>query len=750
MTMRFKRAAFVGLLLSGFWILSVNAETTVTQELEVGLQDVNINNPEAKFEEYKDIPQGIVFPHYELNLDAPNYEMSFDARNVAQEDQSFNLDYSRNGKLKFNAGWDQTPHRWSNTSRTLYNETSSGVYELPDDIQADLQTSTATAYWWSKMPGYLEGAHEQDLMIRRDKLTAGLGGALTDSIGLSFNFSKEKKFGNQLTPLALGRSYLTELARSVDETVYDSVLALTYNNKSTTLGLSYGLNLFENDKEAITWDSSKRLTDRFVTGTTHASPGTASSRGRAAMSPDNLAHHARLNAGFDLSPHARLTADVTYTRMEQNEKLLAYSINSSMTYTAGSLSKQADDPANLPSETAQTVMNLWVQDYQLANRFDAVSFGVKVRSEQLGNNSEEITFAGHTVLDQSWTATPEETTRFSYRKNVLTGYFDWNLLRPLTLGVDYTKDNVDRTHREYEETSEATWVGRVDYRPLSWAQIRGRYNHANRDAKDFEIDHYMSSTSTFAENPGIRRYDIAERVRNAGDLKIDAWLGPFSMTLNGALGHDKYKAGEDNLSNPLAPVSAANQNKQYGLLENRIASAGVDMGYDISQGVGSFSTYYQYSQVRGVQRQNQNTGATGAQNAPDDYTLNSNDRYDVVGVGFDSAPILKTTFHLGYDLSYSRGAMEYSELGSAVAAKESVPETVSSKQDYSVKGEYQATKSVSVSLGYLFELYNVKDFAQDNVPLASGQAAGQTNVMLGDSSLDYKAHVFTLLAKYKF
>jgi hypothetical protein len=253
-------------------------------------------------------------------------------------------------------------------------------------------------------------------MIRRDKLTAGLGGALTDSIGLSFNFSKEKKFGNQLTPLALGRSYLTELARSVDETVYDSVLALTYNKKSTTLGLSYGLNLFENDKEAITWDSSKRLTDRFVTGTTHASPGTASSRGRAAMSPDNLAHHARLNAGFDLTPHARLTADVTYTRMEQNEKLLAYSINSSMTYTAGSLTKQADDPANLPSETAQTVMNLWVQDYQLANRFDAVSFGVKVRSEQLGNNSEEITFAGHTVLDQSWTATPEETTRFSYRK----------------------------------------------------------------------------------------------------------------------------------------------------------------------------------------------------------------------------------------------------------------------------------------------------------------------------------------------
>lgn len=90
----------------------------------------------------------------------------------------------------------------------------------------------------------------------------------------------------------------------------------------------------------------------------------------------------------------RLTADVTYTRMEQNEKLLAYSINSSMTYTAGALTKRADDPANLPSETAQTVMNLWVQDYQLANRFDTVSFGVKARSEQSETTRKKLPLRG--------------------------------------------------------------------------------------------------------------------------------------------------------------------------------------------------------------------------------------------------------------------------------------------------------------------------------------------------------------------
>ncbi|MBK8872083.1 MAG: MtrB/PioB family outer membrane beta-barrel protein [Elusimicrobia bacterium] len=746
--------AVAGVLVGGFWAWTAQAETKVSQEIEVGLQDVNINNPEAKFEEYKDIPQGIVFPRYKLDVEAPTYELSLDAKKVTQEDQSFDLSYDRNGKLSFTAGWDQTPHRWSNTSRTLYNETSPGVYEIPDNIQADLQTSTTTAYWWSKMPGYLAGAHEQDLMVRRDKLSAGIGGTLTESIGLSFNFSQEKKFGNQLTPLALGRNYLTELARSVDETVYDSVVSFNYSQKATTVGLTYGLNLYENEKDSITWDNSKKNTDWFVNGNTHTGAGTASKQGRAAMQPDNLAHNARLNVGFDLSSHSRFTADVRYTRMEQNETLLPYSINSSMTFTSNGVTNiKADDPSVLPSQDAETAMDLWVQDYQLINRFKVFSYGVKARSEQLASKSKEITFAGHTVLDQEWNTTPEETSRFSYRKHGLTGYMDWTVLRPLTLGVDYTKDFAHRTHREYTETTEDSWVGRLNYTPVSWVQMRGRYNNAYRNAKEFEIHDYMSNATTFNENPGIRRFDIGERVRNAGDLKVDAWKGPVTLSLNGGLGHDKYKPGEENLSNPRVAISTSNQNKQYGLLENRVANAGVDLYCSLTGGIG-ISTFYQYSQVRGVQRQNQNTTPGNSpvvnQDTAYDYTLNTNDRYDVVGVGLDTPPILSTTFHLGYDLAYSRGVMEYSELGSALAAKKSVPETVSSKQDYSIRGEYKATKSLSLSLGYLFELYNIKDFAQDNVPLATGQAVSQTNVNLGDSSLDYKAHVITFLTKYKF
>jgi hypothetical protein len=57
---------------------------------------------------------------------------------------------------------------------------------------------------------------------------------------------------------------------------------------------------------------------------------------------------------------------------------------------------------------------------------------------------------------------------------------------------------------------------------------------------------------------------------------------------------------------------------------------------------------------------------------------------------------------------------------------------------------------VSLTLGYLFEIYNITDFATDDMPLATGRLEAQTNLTLGDTSEDYKAHVVSLMMKYKW
>jgi hypothetical protein len=152
-----------GLLVSAAWTLSASAETKIAQEIEVGLQSVDLNNPEAKFQEYKDVPQGLFIESYTLDVDAPKYDLSLDAKSITEEDRSATLSYDRGGKLWLNAGWDQTPHRWSETSRTLYTKTSPGVYELPDEIQDFFQTNTGGTNWWNNIHGYLDDAHEEKL-----------------------------------------------------------------------------------------------------------------------------------------------------------------------------------------------------------------------------------------------------------------------------------------------------------------------------------------------------------------------------------------------------------------------------------------------------------------------------------------------------------------------------------------------------------------------------------------------------------
>lgn len=737
-----------GLLVSAAWTLSASAETKIAQEIEVGLQSVDLNNPEAKFQEYKDVPQGLFIESYTLDVDAPKYDLSLDAKSITEEDRSATLSYDRGGKLWLNAGWDQTPHRWSETSRTLFHETDPGVYELPDEIQDFFQTNTGDVNWWNNIDGYLDDAHEEKLASRRDKASLGLGGMISDGLSLKVNFSHEKKSGRQLTPVALGRNFALEIARELDETVYDSGVALGYATKGMDLGLSYGLNVYENDTDSLTWDNFKRTTDQVGSSQT----GTGSAQGRAAMTPDNLAHMARLTAGLDLPGKTRFNADINYTRMEQNEKILPYSINTAFTTAAGF---DASNPANLPSERAETNQTLWVQDYRVANRASRfLSVGLKARWEQLGNHSKEMTFDGHTTLDQSWSTPDESTHRFTYQKNTLGGYVDANIMKGLIAGVDYDHETINRTHREYRKTEESTVVGRVNYSPNSWFNFRQKVTWANRDAKGFEVSDFMSSTSTFSENPGLRRYDIAARVRKGEDLEIQFMKGPFSIGWNSAYIHDEYKPGEGNLYNPLVAISASNQNKQYGLLENKVANSGIDLGLELADNIGIFASY-QYSLVRGIQRQNQNNVSpySVAQDTNEDYTVETKERYNTFGFGLDTRITEKVNMSLGYDLAHSLGTIDYTSLGTTIGDKQSVPETVSSKQDYKIRGEYKATKTLSLSLGYLFELYNVKDFAQDNVPLATGEnitPTPQTNILLGDSSQDYKAHVVTLMAKYKF
>lgn len=739
------------------------AETKVSQEITAGVQGVTQNNPEAKFEEYRDVPQGIVIDKYAITEESDKYDMKFQVKNVQQADQTAELGF-RTGKLNLGLSYDMLPHRWSNVSQTLYSESSPGVLLLPDGMQAQIRAltsgsaATARTNWFNVMQSTFAGlSHTQELETHQAKAGANLGFSLSDGLSLKMGFFQEKKDGHKLQAFAFGRNSAVELARPIDQTVYDSSLKLVYDTKKLTMGLGYGLNLYHNDISSLIWDNTKRDTDQFITN--NDPEGRNSKQGRAALQPDNMAHTASFTAGVDVTKEVRVDADVSYTRMLQNDDLLPYTINTQLNASTATVGFNAYDASTLPSKGAETDQSLWVQNYSLTTRPSKMStIRLGVRSEQLGNNSKDISFAGAAICDQQWSAASAsnntETERFAYRKLAYGANADIQPLHALGLGADVTQESAHRTQREYGKTVETTITGRANYKPTSWSSIRGRYINADRVASEFEMEDYMigGSTWTFAELPGMRRMDLGSRRRNMGDATVQAWTGPFNVSLQGALGYDQYRPGEGPTSNPFIAVSTSNQSKTYGLQENRIARAGADFSWDVSDFLG-WSAYYEYEQVRGVQKGNASSSPSN-QDTFNDWTAITNDRYDTAGTSIELSPVQKIMLTLGYDLAHSRGATDLTELGATLAAKESPPETKTTKQDYSIKCDFQARSNITITAGYLFEKYDVVDFATQNIPLIGSKdstgAVAQTNIFLADSLMSYKAHVANLKFNYKW
>lgn len=723
------------------------AESSVRQEIVTGVEVVEQNNPEAKFEEYREIPNGVVIDAYSLTREGEKSSLSLAAQHVQQEDQSANMEF-HSPKLSLSLSYDQSPHLWSENAQTLYTEVSPGVFRLPDGMQSTFQANPGTAPWTNMMISTFAGlAHGQELSSRQDKTALGLGYALSEDVSLGLDLSMEKKNGHKLQAMAFGFSHVVEIPKPIDQTVYESNVRVDYALGGTHLSLSHGLSLYQNDINAVIWDSSRKLSDSF--SSSGYSTGNQSSQGRLATQPDNRSQTVALSGGTDLPLKSHFTADVSFVQMVQNDDLLPYTINTAMVSTS-TIGFDAFDPSILPVKSAGAKNTLWVQNYAVTNQaIKNLTLALKARSEQMGNSSQEVLFAsGIARLDQAWSTAPVSTDRFAYRKRTLGVSGDWDPSPWWGLGLDLSRETAIREHREFKETEDNVVTGRLRYRPLGWMFLKARYVRAARKAMELEIEDFENDSGVLIELPGLRRSDIAARDRNAGDLTVQMGGRSLNVSLVGVLSHDKFLPGDGNLANALVAVSTGNQSQMYGLLSSRNARAGIDVSWEATDRVGLF-TYYQYEHVIGLQRSNTtNASPPVTQDAANDWTVLSTDRYDVAGVGVDIDVLADVTLSLGYDLAFSRGATDIKEKGSALATKTSPPETKTSKQDFSIKGEYRPRKDLSFELGYLHERYDVSDFATDNVPLVSGSLSGQTNLLLADSLLDYRAHVVAFKVKY--
>ena len=509
------------------------------------------------------------------------------------------------------------------------------------------------------------------------------------------------------------------------------------------------------------------------------------------MAPSNMSQTFAMDGGANLPASTRFTAKGSMGYMRQNEDLQPFTINSAL--PTGNSLQSALNPssaASLPEQSANATVMTWTQDYALKNRFyKPLSLGIHYHSYQMINRTSEVDFAGQALGDSSWSTNivngaivPFTNNRFEFRKDTLEGSADYQLLESLSLGVNYGTEWDHRTDREVTNTTEKSLKADVDYSPLRWVQVRGSYLNAHRRPQDFDSTAYLNSSGTvsasltgaaFTEQPGLRRYDVADRLRNQGKVLFQVSPGPVTVGVNASLTHDNFQPGVGDLTGQDVLVSTyIAQATNYGLLEDRDASVGIDVAWDMTERLG-FSVYYDYEQTEAFQRSDEDTqnGTSNSgqitQNSKNDWMLRELARYQMTGIAATVGKKTdRVTWRLAYDVTMSRSGTDYSNVGSLVFAPATYTNAVAGvptdgslispaatkymKQDISVRTNIKLSDHVSMMLGYLFEKYDVSDWQNQNIPVVGGTAAAQTNIYLGTNLQNYVAHVGTVLLKYKF
>ena len=103
-------------------------------KLEFGGVGVNGDENAAKFREYKDLGSGVYANTFGLMIEQPKSAFHFDAigGGVARNDQYYGVDVGKYNTWRVRGSFSETPHLFTSTYRSLWNDDGTGTLRLTD------------------------------------------------------------------------------------------------------------------------------------------------------------------------------------------------------------------------------------------------------------------------------------------------------------------------------------------------------------------------------------------------------------------------------------------------------------------------------------------------------------------------------------------------------------------------------------------------------------------------------------------
>ena len=391
----------------------------------------------------------------------------------------------------------------------------------------------------------------------------------------------------------------------------------------------------------------------------------------------------------------------------------------------------------LERQTAEADARITAMNYSFTSRpANALWFSARYRQYQFDNRTPVFETNGYVNYDTSYSATTNhETEPLGYIRHTFDADASYSPVRYLGFRAGYTREEVDRTHRMVEKTTEDTARASLDVTGLGWLTLRGIYEHGKRTGSEVNGLELLA----IGEQPLLRQFDISDRNRDrfSGIVQVT----PFSfLSFNGSasIGQEEYPGSYFGLRNN----------------DNHVYSAGFDLVPSEAVSLGMTYGWEKYNALQASRTANPlpaNTvdylnDPTQQFNDPRrDWTDDSADKVKTFNTSFDLLKVIpKTEVRLGYDYSRAQSTYVYSlAANTTIAAPVQLPAVINKLQRGTLDVQYFLTRHLAIGGVYWYDSYAVNDFALGEQPsLALPATASPAIMQMGYAYKPYTANTF--------
>lgn len=680
----------------------------------VGFSGTSVTGDSARFNRFTDYrDQGLALDVFGTAQNQ-DWRVQFGANHVGYDDQQLYASFSGMGKVKASLGFTQTPLNYGFMSDGYVRTPYDADYQLDFATRAAVQNGTAIAVPGnpSQRTSYLPFYHAIDMGTLRSTVDGKFSFSPVEELAVTVGVNTFTRQGHQPWGASFGFSQAVEIARPVNDRTSNVSGEVEWTHDKGAVALGYEHSQFDSHIQELVWDSPYRITDR--TDARAYTTGDGTTQGRMSLPPSSTEDTFRGTGVLRLARRTTVSGNFALATLKQNGNILPFTINSAI------------DPVHLERTTAQA-------------EADVSSFGVAVNSRPdpkvwltaryryLKHDNTTPMFNGdeYVRFDQVLEEGGGESEALHFTQKALTAGASYRVAPRFNVRVDYGRNEVDRTHREFKTTTENSVKFSLSSVGSPMFTLRSSYLLARRTGSGFDEDVLTHA----GQQPDMRHYDVANRDRDRGTVMFTTTPNDrVAVSVSVSAGKDTYPDQEFGLLN--------NDNQSY--------TAGVDV---FPNEMATFSVFYAFEKyTHRMKSRNASPGATFVDPAYDWYD-DADEKLHTVVVSLDLVKaIAKTDLRLAYDYSKSDANFKYSgpniDRLTGLGQFEQLPTNMNQFNRATADLRHYLTDDVALNVTYWYDKFQVEDFtvpeaaAGENAPRVDPQGL----LSLGYFIRPYTAH----------